>query len=438
MSSNSYDVVVIGAGFAGLSAARELTQTGKSVLLLEARDRIGGRTQYEHIPALDRSVERGGTWVHWYQPHVWAEINRYGLELIESIGAAAPETTIYRTGGERVSVSSDEGWELLDTAIQKYFDVDVPNLLPRPLDPLFTADEIKDVDTQSTLDRINAIEVSPAAKDALTGLWSLCNAADADSGSFLTMLRWYALSGFTTSGIFDTCTRYKIKTGTSSLAQAILADTTAEVRYESPVAKVAHNADGATVQLRNGDNITCSDVIVATPLNTMADIVFEPELSEVKQAAFDEKQASRGLKIWARVTGDFGGPLYALAPDDELLHYAHTEDIYDDGQLFVAFGPDPRRFKDVHNTEEVQAALRRLISDDLEVVAYDVKDWLDDEFSQGAWSVFKPNQLTRFLAELQRPEGHVHLAGSDLANGWNGFIDGAIESGTRVARRLTR
>ncbi len=66
------------------------------------------------------------------------------------------------------------------------------------------------------------------------------------------------------------------------------------------------------------------------------------------------------------------------------------------------------------------------------------KSWLDDEFAQGGWAVFRPAQLTSYLRELQRPEGSVHLVGSDLADGWNGFIDGAIESGARVAHRLTR
>ena len=95
MNDKNYDVIVIGAGFAGVTAARDLSRSGKSVLLLEARDRIGGRTYYQDVPALGRSVEMGGTWVHWFQPHVFAEISRYEAELIESIGAVAPETLTY-------------------------------------------------------------------------------------------------------------------------------------------------------------------------------------------------------------------------------------------------------------------------------------------------------------------------------------------------------
>jgi glycine/D-amino acid oxidase-like deaminating enzyme len=74
----TYDVAVIGAGYAGLIAARELAVRGRSVLLVEARDRIGGRTWTSSKDGY--AWEMGGTWVHWGQPHVYTELSRYGLE----------------------------------------------------------------------------------------------------------------------------------------------------------------------------------------------------------------------------------------------------------------------------------------------------------------------------------------------------------------------
>ena len=61
-------------------------------------------------------------------------------------------------------------------------------------------------------------------------------------------------------------------------------------------------------------------------------------------------------------------------------------------------------------------------------------DWVADEFAGETWPMQRAGQLTESLAELQRPEGSVFLAGSDYANGWAGFIDGAIESGMQSAR----
>jgi monoamine oxidase len=74
-----YDVVVIGGGFAGVTAAREAALQGRSVLLLEARDRLGGRTWTAPWNGLE--IEYGGGWVHWHQPHTWSEITRAGLQV---------------------------------------------------------------------------------------------------------------------------------------------------------------------------------------------------------------------------------------------------------------------------------------------------------------------------------------------------------------------
>src|SRR5450631_707610 len=75
-ASGDYDVIVIGGGFCGVTTARECRHAGYRVLLLEARNRLGGRTFTANFNG--RPVDMGGTWVHWSQPHVWSEIRRSG------------------------------------------------------------------------------------------------------------------------------------------------------------------------------------------------------------------------------------------------------------------------------------------------------------------------------------------------------------------------
>ena len=88
MTRPPHDAIVIGGGIAGLTAARDLHAGGRSVLVLEARDRLGGRTWYREFAGTEQHVEIGGTWfVERCQPHVAAEIARYSLAVTQSPAA---------------------------------------------------------------------------------------------------------------------------------------------------------------------------------------------------------------------------------------------------------------------------------------------------------------------------------------------------------------
>ena len=96
-----YDVIVIGGGFAGVAAARELSWRGRKTLLLEARDRLGGRTWTTRFS--DHDIDVGGTWIGWSQPNVWSEMMRYELPISESAAAQASQA-IWMDRGKAVRV----------------------------------------------------------------------------------------------------------------------------------------------------------------------------------------------------------------------------------------------------------------------------------------------------------------------------------------------
>jgi monoamine oxidase len=83
----------------------------------------------------------------------------------------------------------------------------------------------------------------------------------------------------------------------------------------------------------------------------------------------------------------------------------------------------------------VQGALDEILPG-YEVIDATAHDWLAQEFARGTWAIHRPGWFTKYHAEMQRPEGSVVLAGSDLANGWSGFMDGAIESGLRATAQV--
>jgi monoamine oxidase len=126
----SVDVVVIGAGFAGLVASRELGRAGFEVVTLEARDRIGGRTWTDH--RLGHDLEMGANWIHWVQPHVWAEATRYGREIVRS--PAAEEAYWHGADGTPRKGDLAEFMALIDEGQQLVID-DVREAMPRGTEP---------------------------------------------------------------------------------------------------------------------------------------------------------------------------------------------------------------------------------------------------------------------------------------------------------------
>ena len=120
--------------------------------------------------------------------------------------------------------------------------------------------------------------------------------------------------------------------------------------------------------------------------------------------------------------------------EKEIRGYLDTEVLFDDGtQLQIGFGPDAERC-DASDAAGVQSALDEILPG-YELVAATAHDWLADEYARGTWATHRPGWYTRHHAEMRSPAGRVLLAGSDLANGWSGFIDGAIESGLETGAR---
>jgi monoamine oxidase len=213
--------------------------------------------------------------------------------------------------------------------------------------------------------------------------------------------------------------------------QAIWGKAPYETRLETPVAAVTQRDGRVEVHTRAGETLEAGRVVVAVPLNALGGIEFDPPLSEVKQAGIELGQASRGVKIFIHARGE---PVFTngIKPEHP-FGYLDTEIIYPDGtQLMIGFGYD-QEICDASDLEAVQRQLDEIIPGYEAIAAY-AHDWLADEFSRGTWAIHRPGWYTTYHEEMQRPEGAVLLAGSDFANGWAGFMDGAIESGLRAGR----
>ena len=424
----AYDVIVVGAGFAGVTAARDLGAGGRSVLVLEARDRLGGRTWYRPFSTTTQWVEIGGTWVapRW-QPHIGREIERYGMDIVES---PAPERFAWSLAGDRSSsplpIPVGE-WLDFERAIV-HIDTSAARIRfgEAPIDQK----GLEDLDVPFE-DWLDGVQIPGKTRDFLLAWVGFFFGNHPSQVSALHILSWVA--GFENSAIgWYVGVSEKLGKGTGALIEAMSDDSNAEIRLGSPVRSIEDGGDVVRVTSRGGDSYSASAVVLASPLNTWSDISFSPALGEAKAAAAAEKHAGQSVKVWAlvkNVEGNFYGVGW-----DTVLKWVATEYTVAEGSLLVGFGCSPDDL-DVTNPDEVARAIKEFLPD-AEVVATDAHDWNADEFSQGTWMAYRPGQVMRFATALQEPEGRLTFAGSDLASGWAGWIDGAIESGSRAAREV--
>src|SRR6478736_791467 len=420
------DVVVIGAGFAGLVAARELGRAGLGVLVLEARDRVGGRTWTDR--RLGHDLELGGTWVHWVQPHTWAEMTRYGREITRSPArGASPAPSQYASS---TAGSLDEFMALIADGQQAIAD-DVRAAIPRGIDP--TAGEIGELDALSIQDRFDALGLDDEARSANEAVWIGHVNARLDQVGLSSALRWTAAAGGHWQLMHEASATYRVVGGMSGFTAAIAADVAGEIRLGVTVTRGAQTADGAIVTCADGAVVRARRVISTLPVNAIAGIEWEPGLPAAWQRASAETVASQGVKVWVKARG-WVPRFFAYASQRHPICVLKTEFTDDDATVLVGFGPDHTQL-DVTSVADVQAAVDAL-RPGLEVVEVAAYDWMKDPLSRTTWMTHRPGQLTRDLAGLQEPAGVVHFASSDNASLWGGFVDGAIESGQREARRV--
>ena len=455
------DVVVVGAGFAGLIAAREIAATGRSVLVIEGRERIGGRAYCEQ--ALGRRLEFGGGWVHWFQPHVWAEMTRYGIAAVDA--EQHPVDAAWMVDGAYRRASYDRMIEIAGRGMRG-ITADSERVFPYPYSPLHEPAATTD-DARSVAEALDAlgerIGLDGDERAVTHGLWQLdCHGPIGDV-ALTQVQRWTALAGHDWEQTSDASGRFVFAGGSGELVSAIADESRASlllgahvvaIRDNAPVVAIrdgaapaatpdgavgaaagaagADDEDAITIELADGSRIATGACIVTAPLNTLRGIEFSPELPEQLREVAAIGQASRGSKCWFRVRGS-ARPFMAIAPGDDAVNAIWWQYSTDDGFIGVAFAADGER----HRPDDAAWVAGALAAYDPELELLEVAghDWLADPFSRGTWAMLRPGQLAR-VQTAQQPFGRVIVAGADYATGWAGFFDGAIQEGYRAARHV--
>ncbi len=422
-----YDVVVVGAGFAGLIAARELRQEGHSVLVIEARDRLGGRTHSERQG--DHVVEYGGTWVHWCQPYIWTEILRYDAQLIET-PSATPDRIVLATINGPKEVPLPEAGAALSRGLAKVLH-EADLVYPRPFDPSFAADEVRRRAHLSLAERAAATDLTDLERSLFSAFFATLGHCPLEELGYTEALRGWALAGGDYTHFSDALARYRLRDGTHALVSAIAEDANAEIALSTIATRIEQADDGVTIHCEAGGAYRGRLAVVTVPLNTLGALQFSPPLNQAKQAHALERHAGRGIKGYATIRQQVG-LLQGFAADPAPITNIMTDATGPWGSRLIFFGPDAQRL-DPSNIKAVETALKAFVPN-AEVTEVISHDWNHDAYALGTWCHFRPGQIAQFFPADRATEGRVLFASADTADGWRGFIDGAVERGVRAGR----
>jgi monoamine oxidase len=440
----SVDVAVVGAGLAGLCAARALRAAGQSVVVLEARDRVGGRTLNEEIGD-GKVVEVGGQWVGPTQDRALALIADLGLETFPTYTEG---TNLFERGG-RISrytgtIPRVNPLGLAETALT----MTRLNRMARsiPLDSPWEAPQAKKWDAQTFATWMRRNIRSRVARDLMRlGVWAVW-AVEPEDLSLLHFL-FYVRSAGSLERLFDTeggAQEARVVGGTQLISLRIAEQLEDTVLLGAPVRRVEHGSAG--VALSGGPaTVRARRAILAIPPALAGRLDYDPALPAVRDGLTQRMAQGTVVKCMAVYERPFwreeGLSGEATSCDGPVsVSYDNSPPDGSPGVLLGFLEGDAAR----RATDLPQAQRRDLVLGCLgrffgpraaRPEMYVDKAWAADPWSRGCYGGFlPPGGWTEHGRALRAPIGPLHWAGAETATVWNGYMDGAISSGERAAR----
>lgn len=438
----SVDIAVVGAGLAGLAAARAVRAAGREVAVLEARDRVGGRTLNEPIGE-GKVVEVGGQWVGPTQNRALGLIAELGLETFpthtEGMSLFERHGTLR---GYRGTIPRVNPLGLAETGLV----MRRLNRMAARVDPEapWTAPEDWDAQTFATWMRRN-IRTGVARDLMRLGVWAVW-AVEPEELSLLHLL-FYIRSAGSLERLFDTAggaQQDRVIGGTQLISLRMAEQLGDSIVLEAPVRRIEHSAAGVIVG-SDGAEVRAGRAIVAVPPTLAGRIGYDPPLPAARDGLTQRVAQGSVVKCMAIYPEPFWrrrGLSGAVTSADGPVSVAY-DNSPPDGSPGVLLGfleaGAARRASDLpleQRRELVLACFERFFgSEASRPERYVDRAWAAEEWSRGCYGGFMaPGAWRQHGRALREPLGSLHWAGAETATVWNGYMDGAISSGERAAR----
>ena len=441
-----YKVIIIGAGFAGLSAAKKLKQQGEeNFLLLEARDRVGGRTKPGQIAGLD--IDLGGMWLGPTQHR----LKDYAREYQARTYATPMEgKACFRIKGKS---AYGEG-ETADGVFNLFEGGDFL-LTQRKLKKLG-----QPLDCQAPWAHPNA-----AALDAMTvEQWLQANVrteririiyrlicfslfcAEASQLSMLFFLHYVKSGdgfGVILSAMGEGAQRFLFQGGVHQIARKMGEELHHQLKLSTPVTGLTWSQAGATVETES-EPYQAEKVILAIPPTLLPKIQFTPALPTQKTAFHQRLSMGSAIKYWIAYERPFWrdqGLNGMIFVDDHPCAPCFDVSPPDQGKGILAGffdGNNALDYADLTETERRDLLIEMLVEHFGEAARtpldYIDNDWTAETWSGGCYGAYAPPGVyARYGHVLREVIGPLHWAGTETSPRWTGYIDGAIASGERAA-----
>ncbi|CAA0128511.1 Putative flavin-containing monoamine oxidase AofH [Mycolicibacterium vanbaalenii] len=434
------DVVVVGAGFAGLSAARELTRLGHDVVVLEGRDRVGGRSYTADLAGVP--VDLGATFVGPTQDAVLALAAELGCESVPTYGRGKNlirwrgRVRSYRSTIPRLSII-----ELLDVSrIQWRFDRISKKV---PVAEPWASPIAADLDAISLDDWLRSVHAGASTRDLMAIMARVTWGCEPRAVSLLHAVRYVKAAGGL-GRMLDVeggAQQDRFPAGTQQIAVRMADELGDRVVLGAPVQRIERRPDSTLTVATAGGEFSGRAVVVAIPPAHRAGIEFEPALPPEHRELARHWPQGRLSKAYAAYQTPFWRD-----------HGHSGEALSDEGPVFITFDVSPGPagpgillgFTDANVFDSLPGEKRREVAlagfaalfGDAAAHPLDYLDhcWGTEQFAPGGpTAAVPPGSWTRHGRWLRAPVDAIFWAGTETADEWTGFLDGAVRSGMRAA-----